>query len=191
MIQPELSSALVPVLDAFERLGAAHFVCGSIASSAHGVPRASLDADVVADLTAGHADTLIDALERDFYVPDQRIRDAIREGTSFSVVHLETMLKVDVFVVGASDLRRRELGRIWRARLDTGRELPVASPEDTVLAKLAWFRRGGEVSERQWTDVIGLLRVAARMDAEYLETGATAHGVSDLLRRALSEADTR
>jgi hypothetical protein len=56
-----LSAALTPVLDAFRLLGVRHFVAGSIASSAHGVPRASIDADVVAELVPEHTQALIAA----------------------------------------------------------------------------------------------------------------------------------
>jgi hypothetical protein len=183
----DLSAALVPVLDALARLGVRHFVAGSIASSAHGVPRASIDADVVAELAPVHAPALIAALADAYYIPQQRLVDAIQQRSSFSVIHLETMVKVDVFVAnGVSD--QRALGRIQLARLEGGVEMPVGSAEDTVLAKLEWFRRGGEVSERQWTDVLGLLRVAGPLDMEYLLEGARDRRVSDLLDRATAEA---
>jgi hypothetical protein len=66
--------------------------------------------------------------------------------------------------------------------------LLVASAEDTVLAKLEWFRSGGETSERQWADVLGILRVATSIDVGYLGRGAAELGVADLLERALKEA---
>lgn len=191
MIPPAIGTALVPVLDALAALDVPHYVCGSLASSAHGVPRASIDADLVADLRPEHADAFIAALSPQFYVPEGRLREAVRDGTSFSVIHVASMFKVDVFVVAGSATRREELSRVRRARLDTGREFPVASAEDTLLAKLDWFRRGGEVSERQWTDVLGLLRMAAELDAPYLERGALARGVADLLDRARRESQVR
>lgn len=74
------------------------------------------------------------------------------------------------------------------ATLDDAREIPVASAEDTVLAKLQWFRRGGEVSERQWTDVVGLLRVVGALDHAYLRSRAPRRGVTNLLDRAWADA---
>jgi hypothetical protein len=69
------------------------------------------------------------------------------------------------------------------------RALPLASAEDTVLAKLEWFRLGAEASERQWADVLGVLRAGGEsLDRRYLEDGARELAVSDLLVRALTEA---
>lgn len=106
MTTADLGAALGPIVDAFAGLEVSHYVCGSLASSAHGVPRASIDADFVADLRPQHADALIAALTPGFYVPERRLREAIDEGTSFSVIHLASMFKVDVFVVGDSPIRR-------------------------------------------------------------------------------------
>ncbi|MCL4822458.1 MAG: hypothetical protein KJ067_25300 [Vicinamibacteria bacterium] len=190
MTPPDLLLALSPVLEALERLGVRHFVGGSIASSAHGVARASIDADVVADLSQRHVDALIAALEPGYYVPDQRVRDAVARRTSFNVIHLETMLKVDVFVMKDRPHDHRAMKRVRVASLgEGGLGLPVASAEDIVLAKLEWFRRGGEVSERQWTDVMGVLRAAPEsLDRGYLLSGARELAVLDLLERALAEA---
>ena len=186
MTPADLGAALMPVLDAFRLLGVRHFVAGSIASSAHGVPRASIDADVVAELVPEHTQALIAALAGAYYVPTQRVADAIQQRTSFGVIHLSTMLKVDVFVADG-DADQASLARAGVARLDDGVDVPVCSAEDTLLAKLTWFRRGGEVSERQWTDVLGLLRVAT-MDTPYLLSAAEGRGVADLLGRAIVEA---
>lgn len=135
MTPSDLSAALRPVLDALAGLGVRHFVAGSIASSAHDVPRASIDADVVAELQPGHGAALIGALANAYYVPVQRVADAIRQRMSFNVIHLATMVKVDVFVAqGEAD--QASLGRVVRARLDDGTEVPICSAEDSVLAKL-------------------------------------------------------
>jgi len=88
---------------------------------------------------------------------------------------------------GRPDADQASLARAGLARLDDGVDVPVCSAEDTLLAKLTWFRRGGEVSERQWTDVLGLLRVAT-MDTPYLLSAAEARGVADLLARAIVAA---
>jgi hypothetical protein len=66
--------------------------------------------------------------------------------------------------------------------------VPIASAEDTVLAKLEWFRRGGESSERQWWDIVGVLRVTSNLDRPYLDRWAASLGVTDLLQRALADA---
>lgn len=188
MTEPDLLVALAPVLGTLRGLGVRHYVGGSIASSAHGVPRASIDADVVAELGPGHASSFVAALRDAYYVSEERVRDAIARRASFNVIHLETMVKVDVFVSRDRPFDRRTFDRARTAPFEGGNELPVSSPEDTVLAKLEWFRRGGEVSERQWTDVTGVLRAGGVLDEAYLRQGALELGVADLLSRALDEA---
>ena len=191
MIAPDLLAAVGPVLDLLQEIGVRHYVGGSIASSAHGVARASIDADVVAELRPEHADRLSSALRGDYYVPEERVRDGIARKASFNVIHLETMLKVDVFVSKDRPFDRRAMERVRPSSPEAAdeRSLPLASAEDTVLAKLEWFRRGGEVSERQWTDVLGVLRAGGdALDRRYLEDGARELAVSDLLARALAEA---
>jgi len=185
---PDLLVALAPVLEALRALGVRHYVGGSIASSAHGVPRASIDADVVAELGAAHAAPLAATLQGEYYVSEERVRDSIARRTCFNVIHLETMVKVDVFVSRDRPFERRALVRARPALLEGGNELPVCSPEDTILAKLEWFRGGGEASERQWKDVAGVLRAGVALDQTYLREGALELGVFDLLGRALEES---
>ncbi len=120
-------------------------------------------------------------------MPEHLVGDAIALRRSFNVIHLETMVKVDVFVSRDRPFDRRTLDRARPTPLEDGRAIPVSSAEDTVLAKLEWFRRGGEVSERQWTDVIGLLTAGGQLDEAYLRHGAHELGVADLLQRALDE----
>ena len=190
MTQPSLLAALGPVLDALESLGTQYYVGGSLASSAHGIPRASIDADLIADLQPGDVAPLVAALRDDYYVPEERIRDAVARRSSFNLIHLATMFKVDVFVAGDRTFDRRALDRARREPLEEGpsRAVPLASAEDIVLAKLEWFRKGGEVSERQWTDVIGVLRTLAEaIDSSYMEELAAELGISDLLKRAQTE----
>ena len=192
MTAPDLVAALLPVIEALDSLGVRYYVGGSVASSIHGVPRASIDADVIAELRAEHVAPLAARLSAPFYLDEERMRDAVERRLSFNVIHLATMFKVDVFV---SKGRPFDLEASGRARLEALGESPeapkarVASPEDTLLAKLEWYRRGGESSERQWSDIAGLLRVrAGRLDLAYLADWAKALDVADLLERASRQA---
>jgi hypothetical protein len=188
----DLLAALDPVLAVLEQLGVRHFVGGSVASSAHGVARASLDVDLVAELQPGQVAPLVAALQDAFFVDEGRVRAAVAAGRSFNLIHLATMFKVDVFV---SRSRPFDASSFARARVErlgqdaAARGIPLASAEDVLLAKLEWFRKGGESSERQWEDVKGLLRVGAgQMDTTYLRHWAVLLGVSDLLERALRDS---
>jgi hypothetical protein len=188
----DLLAALRPVLDTLGRLGVRHFVGGSVASSAHGIARASLDVDVVAELQPAHAGALVAALRDAYYIDELRVREAIQGRRSFNLIHLSTMFKVDVFVsrgrsFDASSFSRARQEHLSQESGDPG--IPLASAEDVLLAKLDWFREGGETSERQWEDVKGLLRVGAgTLDAVYLAHWAATVGVADLPERALKES---
>lgn len=188
MIAADLLEALAPVLEALRALGVRHYVGGSVASSAHGLPRASVDVDVVAELEPQHVAPLVAALSAAYYVSDARVRDAVARRRSFNAIHLSTMMKIDVFVSRDRPFDRRAFERSRPAPAEEAAGIPVSSAEDTVLAKLDWYRRGGEASERQWSDVVGVLRAGSALDEGYLRQGAAELGVSDLLDRSLEEA---
>jgi hypothetical protein len=179
------------VADALEALGVPYLIGGSLACAVHGVPRATMDAGLVADLRLEHADPLTRALGGAFYVDAESIREAVLHQRSFNVIHLETMFKVDVFVrkkraFDDSQFARRTAQIV---ATDPERVAFVGSAEDTLLAKLEWYRIGGETSERQWRDVLGIVQVQAdRLDVDYLRQWGKPLGVVDLVERALNEA---
>lgn len=187
MTGSDLVAALRPVVDALDTLGVTYYLTGSVASSAHGVARTSIDADIVAALGPEHVERLIERLEPDYYIPAERLQWAVSARSSCNLIHLATMFKIDLFVMRDRPFDQ-EAAR--RARPDTVDDtpdapvVPIASAEDTILAKLEWFRRGGETSERQWWDVLGMLRVRRDLDRDYLRRWAASLGVADLLERA-------
>ena len=191
MTESDLVAALRPVADALDALGVRYYLAGSVASSAHGVARASLDADLVAALEADHVDPLIARLAPAYYIPEDRLRAAVAARSSCNFIHVATMFKIDVFVSKNRPFDREAAERARPHAIDEAPDaprFPIASPEDTLLAKLEWFRLGGETSERQWWDVVGILRVTENADRAYLRRWAGPLGVGDLLERALADA---
>lgn len=176
-----------------DQLGVPWLVGGSLASSIHGIPRATQDVDLVADLRLPHLRPFVDATEQDFYCSDDAARDAIRRRTSFNVIHYETAMKVDIFVLKGDPLSRAEMARrVLQSVGDTDQiQLPIASPEDIILQKLDWFRRGDRVSDRQWRDVLGVLRISgAKLDRAYLSEQAAANDLLELLNEAVAATKT-
>lgn len=181
---------LLQIVNAFDAIGIDYVVVGSLASSIHGDYRASADIDVIADLGSDQIEPLVNALKDDFYIDDFAVRKAVKHGRSFNAIHLTAIFKVDIFVA-TSVLAKQQLARRELHSLTSGipRSVWVATAEDTILAKLHWYRLGGEISELQWRDVMGVLATqGSRLDLGYLRLWAEQIGVLDLFERALDES---
>ncbi len=188
---PDPGAVAIEFTGILERLGIRYLVGGSLASSIHGEPRSTNDIDVVADLRMEHVTPFVEAVERDYYVHAPAVRRAVRSAASFNVIHMDAAVKVDVFLSGndAFDAERLRLRERIELSSESGGSMYVDTAEHSILRKLEWFRRGGEVSERQWRDVVAILRIqGGRLDRARLENWAGRLGISDLLDRAGAEA---
>jgi hypothetical protein len=189
---PEPIQVILKVTEVFNRLNIPYLVGGSMASAVQGVARATIDADLVADIQPEQVQQLSELLENEFYIDPEMILNAIVYNSSFNLIHLDSMFKVDVFILkrrpfDLNEMRRRVLQNVGDSPTD---QVYFSSAEDTILAKLEWFRMGGEVSDRQWRDVLGVLGLQFdRLDFEYLKKWSLDLGVQDLLQRALTEAN--
>jgi len=168
-----------------------YYIGGSVASSAHGLPRATLDVDIIADLRSSHVESLVQKLQGAYYIDPDMIRDAIGQCSSFNVIHLDTTIKIDVFVMGRQPYDKTAFQRAQKGvlapKLDF-QNFVIATAEDTILHKLYWYREGGGVSERQLSDVIGVMKVQqTELDISYLRLWAEKLQVLDLLDRALED----
>lgn len=179
----------VAVVSHLEALGIPHTIGGSIASSFAGEPRSTVDIDVVVAIDAAQVDPLIARLSPEFYADADAFRRAIQFLTSVNIIHQATQLKVDLFVAGGSPLDARQIARRRRVDLGDGLYLHVHPPEDILLQKLRWYRLGGGLSDRQWRDILGIIKVQrTRLDRAYLLESARVLSVEDLLARALDQA---
>jgi hypothetical protein len=188
---PEPIAATIKVTATLEELGVPYLIGGSLASTIHGLVRTTQDSDLVADLQPEHIQPFIQALQNEFYIDEEMIADAVARHASFNIIHRESMFKVDIFIPRQRPFERNQLSRARRQILsvEPHAEALISSAEDTLLAKLEWYRMGGEVSERQWRDVLGVIKVqAGNLDLDYLHQWAIELKVSDLLERALAEA---
>ncbi|HEX4592192.1 MAG TPA: hypothetical protein VH120_19820 [Gemmataceae bacterium] len=187
----EHQRVILEVLAAFERAGIVCAVGGSIASSLHGIPRYTEDADLTAAPFPGREETLTRQFGPDFYVSTEAVRQAVRDRSSFNIIHPASGLKIDVFIHKIRPFDQNLLARrITRTDLDpSGQPIAVLSAEDVLLLKLERFRLGGETSDRQWGDILGVLRVqGGRLDEAYLDRWAAELNVPDLLAKARTAA---
>lgn len=174
-----------------ESLGISYVIDGSMASTAYGHIRTTMDVDIVAEQKFEQVQPLAAALESDFYVDSTTITEAIQRRSSCSFVHLGTMFKVDLFVAKDRPFDRLQIER--RTRMTLGDEphqvAYVATAEDIILAKLDWYRLTGEQFERQWRDIQGVLLVSGeQLDRNYLRQTAAGLGLSELLEQAFLDA---
>jgi hypothetical protein len=191
-MQSESTRITLLVTQTLERLGIPYAVGGSFASSLHGVMRSTLDVDIVTDMRLEHIPPLVAALSKEFYADDEMMSGAIEHHSSFNLIHYETAFKVDIFIRKPRPFDQMQLDRRQLTVIATDPEesVYVSSPEDTILAKLEWYRMGDEVSDRQWRDILGVLKTrAGELDLGYLQKWAIELKVADLLERALKEAE--
>lgn len=181
---------LLKVVAVLDKLSITYMIGGSFASSFYGWSRSTNDVDILAAIKPEQAGRLFQELEADFYVSEQAIHRAVHGGPHFNAIHVDTAFKVDVFIAKPGfpehQLTRR---RLWALTQTLEQKAYIASPEDIVLAKLDWYRRGNEVSEMQWRDVLNVIKVQGdSLDFNYMRQWAKELGVADLLEQAISEA---
>lgn len=193
-MQNEPIEVTLKVTGVLESLEVPYLIGGSLASTLYGMVRTTQDSDIVAEMRQEHLRPFVTALQDEFYVDDEMISESIQRHSSFNIIHRETMFKVDVFVPWPRPFLRSQLSRARKQTFAFETEISAkfASPEDTILAKLEWYRIGGEVSERQWRDILGVLKTCADgLDLDYLRKWANELKVTDLLDRALQQSDVR
>lgn len=169
-----------------------YLIGGSVASSARGVGRTTFDVDIVARIATWQVDPLASALGKDWYLDSETARRSILSGRCFNIIHMLSGDKFDIFPAN-EEFHASQLERALMEPLEFGGETiecPVATAEDILLAKLQWYRDGGEVSERQWTDILGILATNPDLDFAYTRSWAARLGVERLLGRALEEASS-
>jgi hypothetical protein len=185
-------SVLKPFIKVLNDLSISYYISGSIASSVFGLPRSTMDIDIVADIKTLHIPDLKKQLENEFYIDEDMIRDAVNRMSSFNLIHLETAMKIDVFIPQQDIYQKSANNRRKKDTLlenDKSSEFYFSSPEDIILNKLKWYEMGNRISERQWLDVLGVIKVQEdSLDKEYLKSWAEKLGVSKLLVDAFQEA---
>ena len=191
-MQNEPIEVTIKVTHVLESLDIRYLIGGSLASTLYGMIRTTQDSDIVAEMRIDHLQPFVSALQGEFYLDDEMIAEAIRRHSSFNIIHRETMFKVVVFIPHPRPFLHSQLNRSQRQTFLFKTEVSAkfASPEDTILSKLEWYRMGGEGSERQWRDILGVLKTrTGALDLSYLRKWADDLEVKDLLERALQELE--
>ena len=168
--------------------GISYMLTGSVATSYHGRPRATHDADVVIDPTLAQLDLLVRDLDAaGFYVDAEGAREALRRRRQFNAIDTRYACKIDLIIRKDRPFSLEEFGRRQLVDLAFDHQVAMVTSEDAILSKLEWAMKGGD-SERQLRDAAGVLEINPALDREYIERWAARLGVSHLWR-ALSNSD--
>jgi len=173
-----------------EKLDIDYYVCGSVASSLQGEIRYTQDLDLVIQIEPVKAELLIEAMAGEFYISEVAVAEPLSGKISFfNVIHFETTEKADLFVMGEDEFSRIQMARRRLHVAEENRSFYLCSPEDTVLHKLIWFGMTGGESQKQWRDILGVLKLQGEsLDVEYMREWGEKLGLGRELNKAFSEA---
>jgi hypothetical protein len=172
-----------------ESVNIPYYVSRGVASSIHGEPRSTRDLDLVIEIQRDQINLLVTTLEAaGYYCPAGAVED-LQQGRErmLNITHTETIANADLYVTDTSAFAALQM---LRRRLLDVEGMPnfwLISPEDLLLQKLVWGR--GSQSEKQWRDVLGILKLQADfLDYGYLTEWAENLGLVDLISQAFTEA---
>lgn len=192
MSKINLVDVLQPIIKVLDDLQIPYYLSGSVASSVYGIPRTTLDIDLVTSLNEVNIDKFVERIRPNFFVDIEMIFEAVKTDSSFNIIHLDSMIKVDFFILKK---HRYPLVAFDRKRMekltldDNSIEIYICSSEDIILNKLLWFKEGNMISERQWLDVLGVLKIQFNsLDKDYLNFWAKELQIDDLIKKAFEEA---
>jgi hypothetical protein len=180
------------ITEALVRVDVIYRIGGSVASSALGMPRSTLDIDVVADLKPTHIAPLANLLGKAFYFDQEQALEAIQRRSSFNLLHFETSIKIDLFLPKTTPFEQSAFSRetqVFLGDLEPPRSVVFSTAEDTILHKLRWYDMGGRGSERQWNDILGVMQIQTSLDTAYLQHWAAELGLGELLEQAFKQAE--
>lgn len=161
MSSPDLHRILLHPL---HQTGLAYMVTDAVAAIAYGEPRMTNDVDLVVRLELGDAQTLISAFaSREYYVPPLETIEEERRRPRyghFNIIHLDTALRADIYLVGDDPLHEWAVARRRTASIG-GDAVWFAPLEYVIVRKLEYFRQSE--SDRHLRDVAGMLRVSGEL----------------------------
>ena len=184
MTQDEL---LLDVIRRLNKLGVIYMLTGAYAVSFHGEPRATHDIDIKINLQTKDITSIYENFKRDFYIGKDMVEDAVKEQRMFNIIHLDTGIKVDFWISKDANFDRLRMERRTKDSF-LGEPVYVASPEDTILVKLEWFKNSE--SEKHWRDALSILKVSKKnLDYNYIEKWAKELGILDVWKKIKKTED--
>lgn len=104
LVDAESIKLALRIAEILEALAIPYLIGSSVASSIWGEPRATLDVDIVVNLQMSQVQSLVEVMTGEFFIDEMMVREAINRCSSFNVIHLEDLQKVDIFILSNQPL---------------------------------------------------------------------------------------
>ncbi len=183
MAQEEVLQIVIATL---EKNNIPYMLTGAIAVNYYGRPRLTHDVDIIVNIERKHIQSIVDAFHQEFYISPEGIEDAIRHRTAFNIIHNETGLKIDFWMLTEEEYDKTRFSRRKRQTI-FDREIYISSAEDIILIKLLWYKNS--TSEKHVIDAEGILQVQENsIDNNYLIKWAEKLSVKKILKKLLKTA---
>lgn len=150
-------------------------------------PRASHDIDFVVEIDTADTDRVLTAMKKlptEYSVQPHAVREAIQQKSMFNIIHLPTYLKLDFWLLQPDEFDTIRFRRRKRIRL-LDQPMMIATPEDTILKKLLWYREAK--IEKHLIDAAFVYQIQKeKLDTTYLMKWAKKLGVTRTLKQLAS-----
>lgn len=196
-LQPiDLLTVMLPALQAFDEQNLFWYLGGSIASSLHGMQQMAQDIDLVVDLRFQNLSSLLPRLKQYYIFDDDALQEAVSQRTACSLIHLDTLMKVDLIMTKQGTFDTALQPRITSYSLDErSPSLRLASAVEMILVKLRRYsqdllsRTDGMRDDAEWNDIVGMLKIQGpTLERDFLEVWARNLKIAEMLRQALVDA---
>ncbi len=184
---------LIPLIEVFDQLNIAYALGGSLASSLYGMQRATIQLDLIAALGQQHYKSLCEQLRSQYYFCENEVKNALAQGTSFTIIHLKSLIKIVVTLPEMLVTSQQIFQHLRHIPLvDEGEAIAVLAPEQLLLLLLGAFKKSNERADDLWYDLLAVMKVQSTdLDLPFLEQQAAIIDVTSLLQQALIDAGLR
>jgi len=181
MIPEEVLCKIAKIL---KNLKIPYIVTGGFAVSVWGRPRFTADIDIVVELMPQNIKYLAKnllSIDKNVYVSEEAIREALQNKSEFNFIHPQTGLKVDFWIVKGDAFDKLRIKR-GIAKKIKNQKVNFISPEDLILSKLIWYKKSH--STRQLEDIESILKIS-KVDLKYIKKWAKEQSTSDVFNKLI------
>ena len=182
---PTNFESVAEMIQLLEREQVAYMLVGSLAGNLYGLPRATQDADLVAEISASQIHAISEMLSTEIVMDRQLSFEAITGTTRRMMLTLKSKFVIEIFEVGDDPHHRERFARRLRIPVrDLGIDVWVSTAEDMLIQKLRWGRG------KDLDDAVGIVAISGQsLDWEYIHRWVDEHGTRPLLRQVQEDAE--